>query len=70
MIGAYCKQGYANKGLALYNQVRASGVLPNEFTFTTVVSACAQLEFLQNGKEIHEKIIRRFGFEILLLTFT
>eukprot|EP01018_Ginkgo_biloba_P002768 Gb_08745 [translate_table: standard] len=62
MIGAYSRHGLAEEALALFRQMQAVGIQPNQFTFASVVPACASLEALEQGKEVHEEIIRS-GFQ-------
>eukprot|EP01018_Ginkgo_biloba_P031792 Gb_15843 [translate_table: standard] len=59
MIAAYAKHGYSVDALALFHQMQHSGVQPNQFTFASVLPACANLVAL---KEVHEQIIRS-GFQ-------
>ncbi|GLJ26657.1 hypothetical protein SUGI_0518490 [Cryptomeria japonica] len=57
MIGGFSKNGHAEEALRLYRQMQFKGAKPNPQTFATVLSACADLEDLDQGKEIHEAII-------------
>eukprot|EP01018_Ginkgo_biloba_P018551 Gb_27291 [translate_table: standard] len=63
MIAAYTRQGLAEEALALFYQMQQTGIQPNEFTFASVIPACANLASLEQGKEIHEEIIRN-GFQL------
>ncbi|XP_057841861.2 pentatricopeptide repeat-containing protein At3g22690 [Cryptomeria japonica] len=62
MIAAYAKHGPAEEALKLFDNMKQIGVMPNGFTFASIVSACASLVSLEKGEEIHEEI-RRCGFE-------
>eukprot|EP01018_Ginkgo_biloba_P032087 Gb_22769 [translate_table: standard] len=62
IIAAYARRGHGEEALTLFNQMQQAGIQPNEFTFASVLSACANLGALRPGKEIHEEIIRN-GFE-------
>jgi pentatricopeptide repeat protein len=62
MITAYSKHGLAEEAFALFHQMQRSGIQPNQFTFSSVLSACSDLAALQQGMEIHEKI-NRSGFQ-------
>eukprot|EP01018_Ginkgo_biloba_P012485 Gb_18788 [translate_table: standard] len=62
MIAAYTKYGFPEEALVLFHQMRRTGVQPNQFTFSSVLPACADLVDLKEGMEIHEEIIRD-GFE-------
>ena len=48
--------------LALFHQMQKSGVKTNQFTFASVIPACAHLPSLAQGVEIHQHIIR-CGYE-------
>eukprot|EP01018_Ginkgo_biloba_P028667 Gb_13405 [translate_table: standard] len=62
MIRGYaCNEPY-QEALALYYQMQLAGIQPDKFTFPFVLKACASLESLQDGKEIHHHIIRN-GFD-------
>eukprot|EP01018_Ginkgo_biloba_P031907 Gb_25356 [translate_table: standard] len=62
LISAYVMQGYCQEALTLFYQMQRTGVQPNHFTFTSALTACANLTVRKNGKEIHEEIIRS-GFQ-------
>eukprot|EP01018_Ginkgo_biloba_P007739 Gb_39699 [translate_table: standard] len=62
MITAYSRHGLAEEALALFLQMQRTGIQPNEFTFASVLPACAKLAALEQGMEIHEEIIRT-GFQ-------
>eukprot|EP01018_Ginkgo_biloba_P032084 Gb_05882 [translate_table: standard] len=62
MITAYARHGYCQEALSLFYQMQGIGIQPDQFTFASVLSACANLVALEQGKEIHEEIIRS-GFQ-------
>eukprot|EP01018_Ginkgo_biloba_P013192 Gb_32452 [translate_table: standard] len=62
MIAAYTRHGSSDEALTLFHQMQRTGILSNEFTFASVLPACAHLVALDQGIEIHEEIIRR-GFQ-------
>eukprot|EP01018_Ginkgo_biloba_P026788 Gb_37509 [translate_table: standard] len=62
LIAGYAQNGYANEALTLFNEMQLAGMQPNLVTIPTVLSACASLADLQQGKWIHNFIIRS-GFE-------
>eukprot|EP01018_Ginkgo_biloba_P002634 Gb_30098 [translate_table: standard] len=62
IIAAYSRQGFAQEAIALYHQMQRTGIQPNQFTFPSVLPACANLESLEQGMEIHEEISRS-GFQ-------
>eukprot|EP01018_Ginkgo_biloba_P002617 Gb_35466 [translate_table: standard] len=62
MIAAYSRHGFAEEALTFFHQMQRTGIQPNEFTFASVLPACANLTALDKGMEIHEGITRR-GFQ-------
>jgi pentatricopeptide repeat protein len=62
MIFGLVKCGQAQKGLDLFQQMQQEGVEPNPVTFVGVLNACAMLGALEEGKHVHEQIVR-CGFE-------
>jgi pentatricopeptide repeat protein len=58
MILGYVKCGQGQKALALYGEMQREGVQPDPYTFVGVLSACARVEALEEGRLIHEQIIR------------
>ncbi|XP_057862595.1 pentatricopeptide repeat-containing protein At2g22070 isoform X2 [Cryptomeria japonica] len=57
MISTYTQLGLCLEALQLYKRMLQEGTLPNQFTFTSVVSGCTNLESFQLGKEVHCHII-------------
>jgi len=62
MIAAYARHGYSQKALDLYHEMMQTGVSPTQHTFTGILPACADLAALEQGKEIHE-VIMRSGYQ-------
>jgi pentatricopeptide repeat protein len=62
MIAAYTKFGFAEEALTLFFQMQGAGIQPNQFTFSSVLPACANLADLEQGMHIHEEI-KRCGFQ-------
>jgi len=59
MIAAYSKKGFHEEALALFHQMQETGVEPDQFTIASVLQACANTGDLQQGKDVHEIIIRK-----------
>ncbi|KAH9317133.1 hypothetical protein KI387_018902, partial [Taxus chinensis] len=53
MIGAYVQNGNSEEVLKLFCQMREAGITPDEFNFSSVLSACASLSALEQGKQVH-----------------
>eukprot|EP01018_Ginkgo_biloba_P024476 Gb_03693 [translate_table: standard] len=62
MIAGYAQAGQAKEALKLYLQMQLEGTKPNEFTFTSVLGACASGLALEEGKQFHAHLIKS-GFE-------
>eukprot|EP00249_Psilotum_nudum_P005758 c19181_g3_i1 orf=1-738(-) len=57
MIAAYSQNSYGREALKLFEQMQVEGMEPDEFTFTPLLSACANLGDLTEGKLIHSRIL-------------
>eukprot|EP01018_Ginkgo_biloba_P030410 Gb_26158 [translate_table: standard] len=62
MIAGHTQNGHANEALKLFRQMQLAGVKPNSVTIASVLPACALVEDLEQGKEIHD-YIANCGFE-------
>ncbi|CAM8958501.1 unnamed protein product [Rhodiola kirilowii] len=58
MLGGYAQNGCASDVMGLYNQMKKNGVQPDEFTYTSILSACACLGYIQAGHQMHTHIIK------------
>jgi pentatricopeptide repeat protein len=59
MITGYAQNGKGEEALKIYGEMQRAGIKPNQFTFTSVLSACATLAALKKGIEIHRQIVNR-----------
>jgi pentatricopeptide repeat protein len=62
MILGHVKCGEGHTSLKLFRKMQAEGVQPDSFTFVGVLNACASLVALEEGRSVHEQIIRS-GYE-------
>eukprot|EP01018_Ginkgo_biloba_P011239 Gb_08863 [translate_table: standard] len=58
MIAGYAQNGYADEALAVFQQMQIQNMKPNQVTIVSVLPACADLAVLQQGKHIHDYIIK------------
>lgn len=58
LIAAYVQMGQAEVGLNLYNKMRQSGLIPDQFTFASIFRAYASLATLELGKQAHCVMIK------------
>ncbi|CAH8359797.1 unnamed protein product [Eruca vesicaria subsp. sativa] len=56
MISGYVSVGDLFKAIEVYDQMVSVGVKPDVVTFTSILSACSQLDLLEKGKRIHLSI--------------
>ncbi|XP_057815486.1 pentatricopeptide repeat-containing protein At1g08070, chloroplastic isoform X1 [Cryptomeria japonica] len=57
MIVGYAQNGLADEALEVFKHMQLSGVKPDSSTFTSILPACAKLGALEQGIEIHQKIV-------------
>ncbi|KAH9301061.1 hypothetical protein KI387_012644, partial [Taxus chinensis] len=62
MIAGYAMHGCGKEALKIFEQMKHSGISPNQFTFSGVLPACSGIGSLERGLEIHEQIVRS-GFQ-------
>ncbi|XP_057415013.1 pentatricopeptide repeat-containing protein At4g15720 [Lotus japonicus] len=53
LMAGYVSQGQPNMALCLFPHMQGTLVLPNEFTFATLINACSVLANLEIGRRIH-----------------
>ncbi|KAK9096065.1 hypothetical protein Sjap_021562 [Stephania japonica] len=66
MIGGYSQHGDANESLKLFSRMLRGACIPNPFTISCCLVACARLSALRSGKQIHAYVIRN-RFESAML---
>lgn len=58
MMRGYAHNGPCEEALTLFHQMQEAGIRPDNFTYPFALKACASLSALQEGKEVHDHIIR------------
>ncbi|KAF8020900.1 hypothetical protein BT93_G1342 [Corymbia citriodora subsp. variegata] len=58
MIGRYAQISESRKAVELFCQMRRAFVLPNQFTFASLLQACATMESLQLGEQVHCNVLK------------
>ncbi|KAF5194692.1 Pentatricopeptide repeat [Thalictrum thalictroides] len=61
LIAGFVSEGNGIEGVNTYYLMRGEGVLPNGFTFATVLKACSMCFVLEIGKQVHGEVIK-MGF--------
>lgn len=59
MLGGYAQNGYASEVVKLFMDMTFAGFQHDEFTYTSILSACALLENMGMGCQLHSAIIKR-----------
>ncbi|XP_057855759.1 pentatricopeptide repeat-containing protein At4g02750 [Cryptomeria japonica] len=59
MIQGYSKDGNDGEALAIFCEMQGNGFQPDNFTFAAVLPVCANLTAIEEGKQVHEDIVRR-----------
>ena len=57
IISVYAQHGDSEKTLMLFQQMRENDVKPNAITFSSVLGACNNPNYLVHGEAIHAKIV-------------
>ncbi|GMP36922.1 hypothetical protein CsSME_00008858 [Camellia sinensis var. sinensis] len=63
MIRGYADLGPCQEAIVLYRVMHLIGLLPDSYTFPSVVRSCAVLSALMEGREVHCNIIKN-GFDL------
>ncbi|OVA01955.1 Pentatricopeptide repeat [Macleaya cordata] len=58
MITRYTQCGFARDAIDLFLDMELSEFTPDMFTFSNVISACAELGYFQLGQQLHSRAIR------------
>ncbi|KAL5705869.1 hypothetical protein ACHQM5_024104 [Ranunculus cassubicifolius] len=62
IVSAYVKSGEYTEAISLFDEMLGNGVVPNEFTFSSVLRSCSNLKDFDLGVQIQGGIIK-LGFE-------
>ncbi|WOG81978.1 hypothetical protein DCAR_0101137 [Daucus carota subsp. sativus] len=58
MLGGYVQNGYVYEVVELFMKMRNYGFQADEFTYTSILSACAMLKNMRLGCQLHSLIIK------------
>ncbi|KAD3337162.1 hypothetical protein E3N88_32682 [Mikania micrantha] len=58
MLGGYAQNRNADEVIGLFINMRHFGFLPDEFTYTSILSTCAFLKSVELGKQLHSLAIK------------
>ncbi|KAH9293477.1 hypothetical protein KI387_041320 [Taxus chinensis] len=57
VIAGYAQNGLVEKALKISKQMQLAGVKPDSSTFASILPACGKMGALEQGMEIHQKVI-------------
>lgn len=63
IVSGYAQQNQSVEAVELFVKMQGVGMIPNQFTFSSVLSACADLESLEQGMQVHAQVVK-IGFEL------
>lgn len=67
MLGGYAQNGQAEQVMGFFSDMKVSGFQPDDFTYTSVLSACSSLGNLDTGRQMHSVIIKnRFASNLFV----
>ncbi|GLJ53327.1 hypothetical protein SUGI_1137120 [Cryptomeria japonica] len=58
LISAYAQNGFVEKALQTFKQMQLAGVQVDSTTFVSMLPACAKMGALEQGRDIHQYIIK------------
>ncbi|XP_077221222.1 pentatricopeptide repeat (PPR) superfamily protein [Tasmannia lanceolata] len=58
MISGYVHHGFIREALEMFKRMCLVGIVLDEFTYTSVLSACANWALFKHGKQVHAKVLR------------
>lgn len=58
LLGGYSQNCYAHEVVDLFFAMKSSGFHADDFTYTSILSSCACLEYLEMGRQLHAVIIK------------
>ncbi|CAJ1927038.1 unnamed protein product [Sphenostylis stenocarpa] len=61
MIHGYAQNGDGHSALVLYNDMISSGEKPDDITFIAVLTACSHSSLVDEGLEVFNAMLRKFG---------
>ncbi|KAK1371245.1 Pentatricopeptide repeat-containing protein, mitochondrial [Heracleum sosnowskyi] len=65
MLGGYVQNGYVYEVVELFTEMRNSGFEADEYSYTSILSACAALKNIRMGRQLHSLIIKnKFGSKL------
>ncbi|WCJ35934.1 Pentatricopeptide repeat (PPR) superfamily protein [Euphorbia peplus] len=61
MISGFAMNGHGREAIQAFEEMQRNGVLPDDQTFTGVLSACSHCGLVDEGMKLFDKMIQEFG---------
>ncbi|KAL9231835.1 hypothetical protein vseg_007005 [Gypsophila vaccaria] len=58
MVSGYARNNLGHRALEVFRRMMLLGIGPDQFTFSSVLSACANVASLKHGKQVHAYMLR------------
>ncbi|XP_038899907.1 pentatricopeptide repeat-containing protein At3g09040, mitochondrial [Benincasa hispida] len=58
MLGGFAQNGLAHEVMEFFSYMKRHGPQPDEFTLTSIFSACASMQYLDFGRQLHTFMIK------------
>ncbi|KAL8152936.1 hypothetical protein V2J09_010696 [Rumex salicifolius] len=58
LIDGFVETDQIEKALSLFNDLRRQGIEPNEYTFSSLIKACANQASLEQGIQLHAQVVK------------
>ncbi|KAG9456045.1 hypothetical protein H6P81_000553 [Aristolochia fimbriata] len=58
LLGGFAQHGFSNEAMNLFLEMRHTGVLLDEYTYVSVLNACALLGQLEMGEQLHSLVVK------------
>ncbi|XP_057843541.2 putative pentatricopeptide repeat-containing protein At3g23330 [Cryptomeria japonica] len=68
IIAGYAQNGVVEKAIEFFKQMVLAGVKPNSLTFASILPGCAKIGALEQGMEIHQKVIESVSLSDVVVT--
>ncbi|KAJ7980117.1 Pentatricopeptide repeat [Quillaja saponaria] len=63
LIDGYVEMDQTEKAISIFVELRRLGIEPNEFTFSSLMKACANQAALEQGTQLHAQVLK-FNFDV------
>jgi len=58
IIAGHSQNGYSNEALGIFREMQRAGWRPDQFTFGSVLPACAELAVADTGEQVHTHVVK------------